>query len=70
MIQLTLNVKTSKIIKIISFYSNFERELNLFTLKKSYILANAALNRIKTLKNLRNNISKIHHRLTKYINKK
>ena len=42
MTQLTFNSKDFDITKMISFYVNFERELNLLDFKQSKVLTNAA----------------------------
>ena len=52
------------------FYVNFKRKVNLFILKKFYVSINIILNRVKILKTIKNNISKMQKRFTKYINKK
>ena len=59
MTQLTLNIKQVNIIKATSFFASYERNSNLFNYKKSLILINATKSRMKTLKQMHENIIKI-----------
>ena len=59
MIQLTLNAKQFNIIKIILFFANFKRNFNLFNYKESSILTNATKFKIKTLRQVYENILKM-----------
>jgi len=59
MTQLTLNAKISNIIKITSFFVNYNKELNLFEEERRHLLAQLVIKRIATLKKIHNNISKM-----------
>ncbi len=66
MTQLTLNSKMSNTTKITSFFVNFEKKSNLFEHERSHLFAQSALNRVKTLKNIHANISRMQEKFTKY----
>jgi len=66
MTQLTLNVKISNIIKIILFFVNYNKEFNLFKKQRTHLLTQLAIERIKTLKKIHDNIFKMQERLIKY----
>ena len=70
MTQIAMNNKISNIIKISSYFVNHERESNLFERKLKHISANSVINRVKRLKNIKENIQKMHFKSKKYINKK
>ena len=70
MTQLTFNVKQFNIIKITSFFANYERNFNLFDYKESSILKNATKSRIKILKKIYNNIMRMQIKSSNYVNKK
>jgi hypothetical protein len=70
MTQLTLNAKVSNIIKITSFFANYDREFNLFKKERKHLLAQSVIERIATLKRIHDNILKMQERSTKYQNKK
>ena len=52
------------------FFVNYERNFNLFDYKKSSILTNATKSRIKILKKIHDNITKIQVKSSTYINNK
>ncbi len=66
MTQLTLNAKISNITKITLFFVNYNKKLNLFKKKRRHLLAQLAMKRVKTLKKVHDNISKMQERLVKY----
>ena len=68
--QLTLNVKQFNIIKTISYFINYNQELNLYSYKKSSILTNATKTRVKILKRIHENIIKMQGKFATYINNK
>ena len=70
MTQIAINSKISNITKISSYFVNHERESNLFERKLKHISANSVINRVKRLKNIKENIQKMHFKSKKYINKK
>ena len=57
--QLTFSSKHFNITKVISFYANFERELNLLNFKQSEVLTDATEKQIKILRIVHNNIIRI-----------
>ena len=56
--------------KISFYFVNYERELNLFEQKLNYISADSIINRVKKLKNIRENIQKMHFKSKRYVNKR
>jgi len=70
MAQLTLNAKVSNIIKVTSFFVNYNKKFNLFEKERKHLLAQLAMKRVATLKRIHDNISKMQERSTKYQNKK
>jgi len=70
MTQLALNAKVSNITKVILFFANYGKELNLFEEERTHLLAQSAIARVETLKKVHDNISKMQERSTKYQNKK
>ena len=66
MTQLALNAKISNIIKITSFFANYNKKLNLFKKERRHLLAQLVIERIATLKKIHDNISKMQERLIKY----
>ena len=66
MTQLTFNVKQFNIIKTTLFFPNYERNLNLFELKKSLILTNATKARVNVLKQIYENIMKMQKKSFTY----
>ena len=70
MTQLTLNSKHFNTTKVIPFYTNFERELNLLNFKQSEVLTDAVKKQIKTLRIVHNNIMRMQQYFFNYVNKK
>ena len=70
MAQLTLNAKISNTTKITSFFANYGRESNLFEEERKHLSAQSVIERVATLKKVRNNILMMQERSTKYQNKK
>ena len=66
MAQLTLNAKISNIIKITSFFVNYNKELNLFEEERTHLLAQLVIKRVATLKKIHDNILKMQERSIKY----
>ncbi len=66
MTQLALNAKISNIIKITSFFVNYNKELNLFKKERKHLLAQSIIERIATLKKIYDNILKMQKKLVKY----
>jgi len=66
MTQLTLNAKISNITKVILFFANYDKELNLFDHEQRHLLAQLAIERIAMLKKIQSNISFMQKRLVKY----
>lgn len=59
-----------KTIKILSFYANFNKKLNLFERKQTHILINLIINRVIILKAIKDNINNMQRKSTKYVNKR
>ena len=70
MTQIAMNSKILNIIKISSYFANYERESNLFEKELNHVSTDSTMNRVKKLKDIRENIQKIHFKSEKYINKK
>ena len=70
MAQLALNAKVSKTTKTTSYFTNFERKLNLFERPRNQISIESALKKGSKIKEIQNNISKMQKRSTTYQNKK
>ena len=70
MIQIAMNSKISNTTKISFYFANHERELNLFERELKHVSADSAMNWIKKLKNIKENIQKMHFKFEKYVNKK
>ena len=70
MTQIAINSKVSNTIKISSYFINFDKESNLFEQKLQYVSADLIKNRVKRLKDIKNNIQKMQLKFEKYINKK
>ncbi len=66
MTQLTLNAKFSNIIKITSFFVNYNKKSNLFKKERTHLFAQLVIKRIATLKKIYNNILKMQVKLIKY----
>ena len=69
-IQLILNAKISNIIKILSFFANFEKKLNLFEIFKKHKSIDAIIQKINILKRIHENIVKMQTYFVNYQNKK
>ena len=67
---MTLNIKVSNIIKISFFFTNFEKKFNLFEIFKKHKLIDVIIQKIKTLKQIHENINKIQKRFIIYQKKK
>ena len=52
MTQLILNVKVSNIIKVTSFFANFEKKFNLFEKSKNQVLIEATIIKGNTIKTI------------------
>ncbi len=66
MTQLTLNAKISNIIKIILFFVNYSKKLNLFKKERTHLLAQLVIKRVTTLKKIYDNILRMQEKLIKY----
>ncbi len=66
MTQLTLNAKISNITKIILFFVNYNKKLNLFKKERKHLLTQLIIKRIAILKKIHNNILKMQVKLIKY----
>ena len=65
-----LNAKISNIIKILSFFANFEKKLNLFEIFKKHKSIDAIIQKINILKRIHENIVKMQIYFVNYQNKK
>jgi len=52
--------------KIILFFANYNKELNLFKNKQKHLFAQLVIERVTMLKKIQNNISFMQERLVKY----
>jgi len=66
MTQLTLNTKVSNIIKVTSFFVNYNKKLNLFKKERKHLSTQLVIKKIATLKKIHDNILKMQKRLIKY----
>ncbi len=66
MTQLALNAKISNITKIILFFANYNKKLNLFRKERTHLLAQSIIKRVETLRKVHDNISKMQERSIKY----
>jgi hypothetical protein len=66
MTQLALNAKILNITKIILFFVNYNKELNLFKEEQKHLLAQLVIERIATLKKIHDNILKMQEKSIKY----
>jgi len=66
MTQLALNAKVLDTTKITSFFANYGKKFNLFEEERKHLLAQLAIERIATLKKVRDNISKMQEKSTTY----
>ena len=70
MAQIAMNSKISNTTKISFYFANYERESNLFEEELKHVSADSVMNRVKRLKDIRENIQKMHLKFEKYVNKK
>ena len=70
MTQLTLNVKISNTTKITSFFANFDKKSNLFDSKNIHKSTQTVMKRIKTFKQMHDNIKIMQNKFVIYQNKK
>ena len=70
MTQLTLNAKVSNMIKVISFFANFEKESNLFGKSRNQVSIEATIRKRDTIRRIQDNIFKMQKSSTIYQNKK
>jgi hypothetical protein len=66
MTQLALNAKVLNIIKVTSFFANYDKELNFFEKERTHLSTQLAIERVETLKKVHDNISKMQERSIKY----
>ncbi len=66
MTQLALNAKISNIIKITSFFVNYNKEFNLFEKERKHLLTQLVIERIAMLKKIYDNILIMQERSIKY----
>ncbi len=66
MTQLALNAKISNTTKIILFFVNYNKKLNLFKKERTHLLTQLIIKKIATLKKIYDNILKMQERLIKY----
>ena len=65
-----MNSRVLNTTKILSYFANFDKKLNLFEQELKHVATNLIMNRVKRLKNIKNNIQKMQLRFEKYVNKK
>ena len=70
MTQLTINAKVSDTTKMSSFFANFKKNSNLFEFELSNKSTQSTIQKIKTLKQIHDNIFKMQKKSTIYQNKK
>ena len=70
MIQLTMNNRSLKTIKILLFCASFDKELNLFEQEQIHVSTDSTMNHVIILKKLKNNICNMQRKTTKHVNKK
>ena len=70
MTQIAMNSRVSNTTKISSYYANFGKESNLFEQELKHVVADLIMNRVKKLKNIKDNIKKMQFKSEKYVNKK
>ncbi len=66
MTQLALNAKILNITKIILFFVNYGKKLNLFEEERTHLLAQLVIKKVETLRKVHDNILKMQERSTKY----
>ena len=70
MTQIAMNSRVSNTTKISSYYVNFGKESNLFKQELKHVAADLIMNRVKRLKDIKDNIQKMQLKSRKYVNKK
>ena len=70
MTQIAMNSRVSNTTKILSYFANFGKKSNLFEQKLKHVATDLIMNRVKRLKNIKDNIQKMQLRSEKYVNKK
>ncbi len=66
MTQLALNAKISNTTKIILFFVNYSKILNLFKEELTHLSTQLVIKRVTTLKKIYNNILRMQKKLIKY----
>ena len=70
MTQIAMNNRISDTTKVSSYYVNFGKESNLFEQELEHVATDLIMNRVKRLKNIKDNIQKMQLKSKKYVNKK
>ena len=70
MTQIAMNSRVSNTTKISSYFVNFGKKSNLFKQELDHVSADLIMNRVKRLKDIRDNIQKMQLKFKKYVNKK
>ena len=70
MTQIAINSRISNTTRISSYFANFDRKPNLFEQELEHVAADLVMNRVKRLKDIKDNIQKMQLKSEKYINKK
>jgi len=66
MTQLAFNAKVLNIIKITSFFANYNKKSNLFKKERTHLFAQLVIKRVTTLKKIYDNILKMQVKSIKY----
>ena len=70
MIQIAMNSRVSNTTKISPYFANFGKEPNLFEQELDHVSADLAMNRVRKLKDIKDNIQKMQLKSRRYVNKK
>ena len=70
MTQIAMNNRVSNTTKILSYFVNFKKKSNLFEQELDHVSADLIMNRVRRLKDIRNNIQKMQFKFRRYVNKK
>ena len=70
MTQIAKNSRVSNTTKISSYFVNFGKEPNLFGQELDHVSADLVMNRVRKLKDIRDNIQKMQLKSKEYVNKK
>ena len=70
MTQIAMNSRVSDTTKISSYFVNFEKKSNLFEQELDHVSTNLIMNRVRRLKDIRDNIQKMQLKFKEYVNKK